>query len=101
MGRSLREAPGPRPVGGDMLSLFLYYRAFRRDPLAWIAERFAAHGDSYYARYGRFGTVASRDPAVITDVLITQPANFCRSTRVATFRLLKKHLGDGLLTSDG
>src|SRR6188472_1785268 len=84
-----------------MLSLFLYYRAFRRDPLAWIGARFDNFGDTYYARYGTYGTVASKDPEVITDVLIRQPENFCRSTRVATFRLIKRHLGEGLLTSDG
>jgi cytochrome P450 len=99
--RHLCEAPGPRAIGGDPLSLLLYYRSFRRDPLTWIGDRLDRYGDTYFARYGRFGTAVSRDPQVIADVLVNNAGAFRRCEGIATFRLFKRHLGEGLLTSDG
>ncbi|HET6762093.1 MAG TPA: cytochrome P450 [Longimicrobiaceae bacterium] len=87
------EPPGPRRglPGSTLL-------AFRRDPLRFLAQVQARHGDVARFRIGprRFYLLAHPDH--VQDVLVTRNRNFIKSLALQKARVL---LGEGLLTSEG
>lgn len=91
--------PGP-PLRQGPVAAARYYLGFFRDPLAFIANRFATYGDLYYAPSKKSGGLyVLRHPDHIKEVLVTRAASFHKTH--SAFRMLSRFLGEGLLTTDG
>lgn len=93
-----RLPPGPPPRTGIVENL-RYFAGFALDPLGFVGERFARHGDLYYVPQRGGGLYVVRHPEHLREVLVTHAAKY-RKTHSA-MRRLATFLGDGLLTSDG
>ena len=94
--RTLPGGPGRKALPARLWDLLRLVR----DPLDFVGQRFATHGDTYLVEEGGGGHLfVSRDPAVLRDVLVTKASRF-RKAGGANDRL-RPVLGDGLLTADG
>ncbi len=97
----LTAPPGPPPhrrwqIARNATSLL----GLLRDPLAFVAGRFAEHGSTYYVREPA-GTelYVTRELAVARDVLVTHAGAFTKAGGAND--VLRPFLGNGLLISDG
>lgn len=87
-----RKAPGPR--GGMLGNLELM-----RNPLAFMMKTFAEFGDVVHYRVLNSHVYLIAHPDGVQHVLQGNHRNYDKSS--FDYQLLKRQLGDGLLTSDG
>jgi cytochrome P450 len=90
----MRDPPGPpaHPVWGHLAE-------FREDPLGFLSEAFARHGDVVTLWAGTQRAILLREPEHLREVLIGRPDNFRKTT--TQLRRLGLVLGQGLVTSEG
>lgn len=93
---SLALPPGPPKVRGISIAHARNLYGYVRDPLAFVADRFATYGDLYLARSGGELLYVFKHPDQLAEVLVSKADAF----RKQDFGL-EKVLGRGLLTSDG
>jgi cytochrome P450 len=98
---ALRLPPGPPPVPRTPWDLYRYVREFQRDPSAFVARRFAAYGDLYYAPLGKTRLYVTRHPDHIREILIDKGGSFQKTEAGNAARHLRRFLGNGLLLSNG
>lgn len=89
----LNLPPGPKRklFGGN-------FRAFRRDPLAYLQRAVQEHGDIIYFKLGLQNAYFFNHPDHVKDVLVTHHQNFIKGRAL---QRSKRLLGEGLLTSEG
>jgi cytochrome P450 len=78
--------------------LFGHFRAFRRDPLAFLAACARDHGDAVRLRFAHRHALLLSDPQLIAEVLVARHRSFRKHFAL---RLARPALGDGLLLSEG
>ena len=93
---TLALPPGPPKVRGISLAHARNLYSYVRDPLGFVAGRFAEYGDLYLAQTGGELLYVFKHPDQLAEVLVGKADAF----RKADFGL-EKVLGRGLLTSDG
>jgi len=89
----------PGPDRRSKLRTALTQVQFLIDPLGTVARRFARYGDAYRVLQPSGSLYVFRHPDHIKDVLVTNAGSFDKQH--AAFHLLKRVLGDALVTSDG
>ena len=99
--RTPRIPNGPPPQANDPISLLLYIKAIRANPIKWIQDRIDRYGDTYYVEFENRPLFVTRDPEVIRDTLIRNAADFQKPERGRAEAQLKRFLGTGLLTANG
>jgi cytochrome P450 len=77
---------------------FGHFRAFRRDPLGFLAACARDHGDAVNLRFGPRQVLLLSDPQLIAEVLVARHRSFRKHFAL---RLARPALGDGLLLSEG
>ncbi|EJL47363.1 cytochrome P450 [Brevibacillus agri] len=85
---------GPRglPISGNLL-------AFRKDPLQFIRDAVAEHGDVVHFRFGpKRHVYLLTNPDQIKEVLVTKQDHFKKGKGLQVARAV---VGDGILTSEG
>ncbi len=92
--------PGPPPVGNNPLALVRYLRAFRRDPIAFVGDRFERYGDLYATTFRGTPLYVTRHPEHIYDVLVTRGNDYSKPEKGFGARQLRRFLGNGLVTSN-
>jgi cytochrome P450 len=95
--REPESVPFPPTYRGKTLLESL--RAFQSGPLAFLSRVFAEQGDVVQLRIGPRWVTIGRHPEFVEHVLVTNAKNFNKQTR--GYRMLRKVLGTGLLTSEG
>jgi cytochrome P450 len=93
--------PGPPAVTHNPLSLLRYARAFRKDPIAFVGDRFARYGDLYATTFRGVPLYVTRHPEHLHEVLVSRGASFKKPEEGITARQLRRMLGRGLVTSNG
>ena len=88
---SIPELPTDRLLG--------WLRPFQEDSLRVMWQAFHAKGDLVRLRVGPLSVVVASHPDHLHHLLVRNQANWEKKTR--GYQLLRKLLGDGLLTSDG
>jgi cytochrome P450 len=78
--------------------LFGHFRAFRRDPLAFLSACARDHGDAVPLRFAHRRALLLSDPQLIAEVLVARHRSFRKHFAL---RLARPALGDGLLLSEG
>ncbi len=78
--------------------LFGHFRAFRRDPLAFVSACARDHGDAVPLRFGHRRVLLLSDPQLIAEVLVARHRSFRKHHAL---RLARPALGDGLLLAEG
>jgi cytochrome P450 len=91
-----RLPPGPPEARRLSITHARRLRRYVRDPLAFVAERFATYGDVYLVRTGGELLYVFKHPDHLAEILVRQADAF----RKRDFGL-EKFLGRGLLTNDG
>ena len=74
-------------------------RDFARDPLELLERAQSSHGDLVQVRMGTRPYLLVSDPDAIDHILTRRHQNYTKATR--GYAMLRKFLGDGLLTSNG
>lgn len=85
--------PGPRSIVPGSLAF-----EFIKEPIEFLSENVRTYGDFFYFQVGRQHVYFVNDPDIIFDVLVTNSLSFVKSPAT---QLLKRVLGDGLLTTEG
>lgn len=97
---AVREpGPVPSPPTYRGKTLLESLRAFQSGPLSFLSRVFAEQGDVVQLRIGPRWVTIGRHPDFVEHVLVTNVKNFSKQTR--GYRMLRKVLGTGLLTSEG
>lgn len=91
--------PGPPPRDPGLIASLRYAASFLIDPLGFVGERFARHGDIYYAPTSKDALYVVRRPEHAREVLVTQADAYAKTH--TALEALSGVLGSGLLTSDG
>ncbi len=74
--------------------------AVRADPLAFLVDGVARHGDVFRYHLGGYEAVALTHPDALRHVLAANPDNYSK-LGTPDLMLLRPMLGDGLMTADG
>ena len=96
-----RLPPGPPPLRRTPWNLYRYVRDFQRDPAAFVARRFDAYGDLYYAPLGATRLYVTRHPDHMREALIDKGSSWKKTETGIAARHLQRFLGSGLLLSNG
>src|SRR5687768_17418854 len=84
--------PSPHPVMG-------HWAQVRDNPLTLFIHAVQTHGDMVRFRVGPRWIVVARDPAAVKQVLQDEQRHFSKRTR--SYAVLRRLLGNGLVTSEG
>lgn len=93
--------PLPRHAQPALAAALRYARAFRKDPIAFVGDRFARYGDLYATTFRGVPLYVTRHPEHIHEVLVARGASFKKPEEGLTARQLRRMLGRGLVTSNG
>lgn len=85
--------PGPHSIIPGSLAF-----DFIKEPIEFLSQNVRTYGDFFYFRVGRQNAYFINDPDVIFDILVTNGHSFVKSPAT---QLLKRVLGNGLLTTEG
>lgn len=83
--------PGPWPLG--------HYSELKHDPLGLFGRAAQSIGDLFRIRVASFEIVVLRNPEHVKHVLQDNVQNYSKQTR--GYRVLRRFLGNGLVTSEG
>ena len=86
------------PPGPKSLSPFGCYRAFKRDPLAFLRDLHSTFGDTVRFRLGRRTYFSLQRPDHAQEILLAGPDRFPRADAASE---IARSLGRGLVTTDG
>lgn len=87
------DVPGPDGLG------FKRMVEMRRDPLVMLSRLVREHGDLFRMRMAGALVYVVRDPELVKDVLQTRNKSFDKGTR--GYNVMRRFLGEGLLTAEG
>src|SRR5689334_17930115 len=76
-----------------------HWSELRKNSMALFAKAVATHGDVVRLRVGRYYVILVRNPAYVKYVLQDQQKHFSKQTR--GYAVLRRLLGNGLVTSEG